>query len=80
MSVSTAFLQVSASWIFMPDTVIISLSQDGKRFHSINEIRNDIPKKNRPASYQAVLTRFPEDKGSLYQGQGSKSGRLSPLA
>jgi hexosaminidase len=53
MSVSATFLQVAASWIFMPDTVIISLSQDNKRYHSINEIRNDVPKKtDRPVIKQ----------------------------
>ena len=44
MSVSATFLQNTASWIFMPDSVIISLSPDGKRFHSINEVWNDLSK------------------------------------
>jgi hexosaminidase len=53
MSAAATFLQNSNSWIFMPDTVIFSLSSDGKRFHSINEVANDIPQKtDRPVIKQ----------------------------
>ena len=53
MTVAATFLQNTGSWIFMPDSVIFSLSPDGKRFHSINEIANDVPKKlDRPVIKQ----------------------------
>jgi hexosaminidase len=78
MSVSTAFLQVSASWIFMPDTVIISLSQDGKRFHSINEIRNDIPKKTDRPVIKQFSQGFPKTRARYIKVRAVNPGVCPP--
>jgi len=78
MSVSAAFLQISASWIFMPDTVIISLSQDGKRFHSINEIRNDVPKKTDRPVIKQFSQGFPMTKARYIKIRAINPGVCPP--
>ena len=78
MSVSAAFLQNSGSWIFMPDTVIISLSQDGKRFHSINEIRNDIPKKTDRPLIKQFSQGFPMTKARYIKVRAKNPGVCPP--
>jgi len=62
MSVAITFLQVQKSWIFMPDTVIISLSQDNKRYHSINEIWNDVPAKTERHVIKQFSQGFPKTR------------------
>jgi len=41
-SVQMNFLQNQKSWIFLPNLVEYSLSSDGKKFHSINEVLNTV--------------------------------------
>ena len=36
------------SWIFLPEVVEYSLSSDGKKYHSFNEVLNTVPKKADP--------------------------------
>jgi hexosaminidase len=78
MSVSATFLQLQASWIFMPDTVIISLSQDGKRFHSINEIRNDVPKKTDRPIIKQFSQGFPMTKARYIKVRAINPGVCPP--
>jgi hexosaminidase len=78
MSVSAAFLQVAASWIFMPDTVVISLSRDGKRFHSINEIPNDIPKKTDRPIIKQFSQGFPMTKARYIKVRAVNPGVCPP--
>jgi len=78
MSVSATFLQISGSWIFMPDTVIFSLSQDGKRFHSINEIRNDIPKKTDRPIIKQFSQGFPRTKARYIKVRAVNPGVCPP--
>jgi hexosaminidase len=78
MSVSVTFLQNSGSWIFMPDTVIISLSRDGKRFHSINEIRNDVPKKTDKPVLKQFSQGFPKTKARYIKVRAVSPGVCPP--
>jgi hexosaminidase len=78
MSVSATFLQIAGSWIFMPDTVIISLSQDGKRFHSINEIRNDVPKKTDRPIIKQFSQGFPMTKARYIKVRAINPGVCPP--
>ena len=78
MSVSAAFLQISASWIFMPDTVIISLSRDGKRYHSINELRNDVPKKTDRPIIKQFSQGFPKTKARYIKVRAKNPGVCPP--
>lgn len=59
-SVFVTFLHHPDSWIFMPDSVIFSLSSDGKRFHSINEQRNDISLKQKGPAIKPYSQIFPD--------------------
>lgn len=78
MSVSTTFLQVSASWIFMPDSVIFSLSSDGKRFHSINELGNDVPKKTDRPIIKQFSQGFPKTKARYVKVRAKNTGVCPP--
>jgi hexosaminidase len=78
MSVAITFLQVSGSWIFMPDTVIISLSRDGKKFHSINEIVNDIPKKSERPVIKQFSQGFPRTKARYIRVRAVSPGVCPP--
>jgi len=59
-SVAITFLQNNASWIFLPDSVIFSLSQNCKRFYSINEVGNTITKKTDRPIIQEFSQIFPD--------------------
>jgi hexosaminidase len=78
MSVSVAFLQNSVNWIFMPDTVIISLSRDGKRFHSINELWNDVPKKTDRPIIKQFSQGFPMTKARYIKVRAKNPGVCPP--
>ena len=48
-SVQANFLQNQRSWIFLPVVVEYSLSSDGKKYHSFNEVPNHVsPKEEQP--------------------------------
>jgi hexosaminidase len=78
MSVSVAFLQNPVNWIFMPDTVIISLSRDGKRFHSINELWNDVPKKTDRPIIKQFSQGFPMTKARYIKVRAKNPGVCPP--
>jgi hexosaminidase len=59
-SVFITFLHQPESWIFMPDSVTFSLSSDGKRFHSINEYRNDVSLKQKGPAIKPYSHIFPD--------------------
>jgi len=42
-TINTDFLQDINSWIFMPQTVEFSLSEDGRDFHAVGKVTNPIP-------------------------------------
>ena len=42
-SLSVSFMQQTEPGVFMPDFVEVSLSDDGKEFHKVKTINNDIP-------------------------------------
>jgi hexosaminidase len=78
MSVSATFLQVSASWIFIPDSVIFSLSSDGKRFHSINELGNDVLKKTDRPIIKQFSQGFPMTKARYVKVRAKNTGVCPP--
>jgi hypothetical protein len=41
--IAASFLQDQESWIFLPISVVFSLSDNGKIFRSFTEIKNNIP-------------------------------------
>ena len=53
-SVQTNFLQNQRSWIFLPVVVEYSLSSDGKKYHSFNEVLNKI----QPTEPQSFIQPF----------------------
>jgi alpha-L-fucosidase len=64
-SVAAGFLQDQESWIFMPSSVVIELSDDGKKFSPAATIMNDIPenteypvKKDFSASFNGKTARY----------------------
>jgi len=57
-SVQTNFLQNQKSWIFLPTLVEYSLSPDGKKYHSINEVLNTIPAKQEQIFIQPFNFQF----------------------
>jgi hexosaminidase len=58
--------------------VIISLSQDGKRFHSINEIRNDVPKKTDRPVLKQFSQGFPMTKARYIKVRAKNPGVCPP--
>ncbi|MEI6900965.1 MAG: family 20 glycosylhydrolase, partial [Bacteroidota bacterium] len=78
MSISVAFLQNANSWIFLPDSVIVSLSSDGKRFHSVNEIWNDVPKKMEKPVIKQFSQGFPMTKARYIRVKGKNMGTCPP--
>jgi hexosaminidase len=59
-TVFATFLHNPQSWIFFPDSVIFSLSSNGKKFHSINEQGNDIPRKAEGPVIKLFSQTFPD--------------------
>lgn len=57
-SIQTNFVQNQKSWIFLPILVEYSLSSDGKKFHSINEVYNKISPKEEKAIIQPFTFQF----------------------
>jgi len=59
-SVQMNFLNNQKSWIFLPEVVEYSLSSDGKKYHSFNEVLNRIPPKEdqvfiQPFNFQFMI-------------------------
>ncbi len=57
-TVQTNFTQNQKSWIFLPSLVEYSLSPDGKKFHSINEVLNTVSQKEEKAIIQPFTYQF----------------------
>jgi hexosaminidase len=58
-SVSTTFLLNGPSWIFLPEYVEFSLSDDGKKWHSINEDRTKVAQRQDEPAIQPYSHLFP---------------------
>jgi hexosaminidase len=65
-SVQTNFLQNQRSWIFLPITVEYSLSSDGKKYHSFNEVLNNISPKEEQAFIQPFNFQFMANSKARY--------------
>ncbi len=73
-SVSVTFLQNYKSWIFMPDSVIFSLSSDGKKYHSINDYGNDTPLVLDKGLIKEVSHLFPDTKARYIRVRAKNRG------
>lgn len=65
-SVQMNFLQSQRSWIFLPVVVEYSLSADGKKYHSFNEVLNKINPKEDQAFIQPFNFQFMENSKARY--------------
>lgn len=65
-SVQMNFLQNQRSWIFLPVVVEFSLSSDGKKYHSFNEVANNIPTNEAQAIMQPFNFQFMENSKARY--------------
>jgi len=77
-SVNLTFLQNSASWIFLPDSVIYSLSSNGKKYHSINENGNKVTKKTDHPIIQEFSQIFPETPARFIRIRAKNAGVCPP--
>jgi hexosaminidase len=60
--VSINFLQAGPSWIFMPEKVIFSISDDGKEFRSVKEDPNDVDQHEKSPVIKNFKAAFPNEK------------------
>ncbi len=65
-SVQMNFLQNQRSWIFLPMVVEYSLSSDGKKYHSFNEVLNTIPPKEEQTFIHPFNLQFMEKTKARY--------------
>jgi hexosaminidase len=65
-SVQVNFFQNQKSWIFLPEVVEFSLSSDGKKYHSFNEVLNKISPKEEKAIIQPFNFQFMENTKARY--------------
>jgi hexosaminidase len=77
-SVFVTFLQSSASWIFLPDSVTFSLSSNGKKFHSINEQLNQDPKNLDYNAIKQFSQTFPETPARYVRVRAKSTGVCPP--
>jgi len=78
-SVQTTFLQNQKSWIFLPTLVEYSLSSDGKKYHSINEVLNTIPAKQEQIFIQPFTFQFRQGTTAKYVKVKAKNiGKCPP--
>ncbi len=61
-SISTDFLQDIESWIFMPRTVEFSISDDGRRYRSVGEVKNTVPAEKNGAVVAPFAVQFEPSK------------------
>jgi hexosaminidase len=73
-TVAATFLQNSTSWIFLPDSVTISLSANGKKFHSINEQGNSTSKKTDKPVIQEFSQTFPDTPARYIRVHAKNTG------
>ena len=77
-SVQVNFLQNQRSWIFLPQVVEYSLSSDGKKYHSFNEVLNRISPKEKDAIIQPFNFQFMEPTKARYVHIKAKSPGVCP--
>ncbi len=65
-SIQMNFLQNQRSWIFLPVVVEYSLSSDGKKYHSFNEVLNKISTREESAFIQPFNLQFMENSKARY--------------
>ncbi len=65
-SVQANFIQNQRSWIFLPEVVEYSLSSDGKKYHSFNEVLNKIPAKEVQVFIQPFNFQFMANSKARY--------------
>lgn len=61
-SISTDFLQDIESWIFMPLTVEFSISEDGRRYRTVGEVKNTVPAEKDGAIIAPFAVQFERSK------------------
>jgi len=77
-SVQMNFLHNQKSWIFLPTLVEYSLSSDGKKYHSINEVLNKIPLKTEQILIRPFNFQFREGTTARYVKVKAKNLRKCP--
>ncbi len=77
-SVQTNFLQNQKSWIFLPTLVEYSLSSDGKKFHSINEVYNTVSPKEEKSIIQPFTFQFSQGTTARYLKIKAKNAGKCP--
>ena len=65
-SVQVNFLQSQKSWIFLPEFVEFSLSTDGKKYHSFNEVLNKVSPKEEQTIIQPFNFQFMENSKARF--------------
>lgn len=53
------FLQAIDSWVFMPDYLDVSVSNDGKAWEPVGKVLNEVPEKNEGIIIQRLTADFP---------------------
>jgi len=77
-SVQANFLQNQRSWIFLPEVVEYSLSPDGKKYHSVNDVNNKISPKLEQAVIQPFNQLFMVNTTARFIRVKAKSPRVCP--
>jgi hexosaminidase len=78
-TVQTNFLQNQRSWIFLPQVVEYSLSTDGKKYHSVNEVLNNVSPKEERAIIQPFNFQFMAGTKARYiQVKAKSPGKCPP--
>lgn len=77
-SVQMNFLQNQRSWIFLPKVVEYSLSSDGKKYHSFNEVLNRISPKEKESILQPFNFQFMEPTKARYIHVKAKNPGVCP--
>ncbi|HPS49739.1 MAG TPA: hypothetical protein PK892_03480, partial [Bacteroidales bacterium] len=74
-SVQVNFLQASRSWIFLPEVVEYSLSSDGKKYHSFNEVTHNVSQQEKEAVIQPFNIQRSDPSG-ITKGKGCVDSAL----
>jgi hexosaminidase len=60
---SVSFMQQTGPSVFMPDFVEVSLSDDGRDFHKVKTINNDIPRTQSSLTFKDFQFDLSAEKG-----------------
>lgn len=77
-SVQVNFLQASRSWIFLPVVVEYSLSSDGKKYHSFNEVTHNVSQQEKEAVIQPFNFQFMAGTKARYLHVKAKNVKVCP--